>query len=119
MRSRGLFMADTEELHEVPAVHTNAIGTPAVGGTEPTRPKLIFRITSMTRPVTAAQSRTQVERTNSAPRHDERAACQTSQNRTFCAYCTVHPTRAQDAQSRRCADVGTIADGCSSCEGSG
>jgi hypothetical protein len=26
-----LFMADTEELHEVMAVHTNAIGTPAVG----------------------------------------------------------------------------------------
>jgi hypothetical protein len=26
MRSRGLFMADTEELHKVPAVHTNAIG---------------------------------------------------------------------------------------------
>ena len=60
-------MADTEELHEVPAVHTNAIGTPAVGGTEPTRPNLIFRITSMTRPVTAAQSRTSVERTNNAP----------------------------------------------------
>jgi hypothetical protein len=72
-------MADTEELHEVPAVHTNAIGTPAVGGTEPTRPKLIFRITSMTRPVTAAQSRTQVERTNSAPRHDERADYVTGQ----------------------------------------
>jgi hypothetical protein len=69
---------------------------------------VIFRITSMTRPVTAAQSRTQMERTNSAPRHDERATCKTSQNRTFCAYCTVHPTRPQDAQSRR--DLGSMED---------
>jgi hypothetical protein len=27
MRSKGLFMAGMEELHEVMAVHTNAIGT--------------------------------------------------------------------------------------------
>jgi CubicO group peptidase (beta-lactamase class C family) len=54
-------MADTEELHEVPAVHTNAIGIPAVGGTEPIRPKLIFRITSMTRPVTAVAALMLVE----------------------------------------------------------
>jgi hypothetical protein len=56
-----------EELHEVMAVHTNAIGTPAVGGTEPIRPDVIFHITLATRPVTAAQSRTSAERTNSAP----------------------------------------------------
>ena len=35
MRSRGLFIADTEEFHEGLAVHTNAISTPAVGGPEP------------------------------------------------------------------------------------
>ena len=39
----------------------NAIGTAAVGGTEPIRPDVIFGITSMTRPVTAAQSQTSVE----------------------------------------------------------
>jgi hypothetical protein len=50
--------------------------------------------------VTAAQSRSSVERTNTAPATMSGATCQTSQNRTFCACCTVHPTRPQDAQSR-------------------
>lgn len=34
-------------------VHIDAVGTAAVGGREPIRPDAIFRITSMTRPVTA------------------------------------------------------------------
>jgi CubicO group peptidase (beta-lactamase class C family) len=34
-------------------VHVDAIGTAAAGGSEPMRPDAIFRITSMTRPVTA------------------------------------------------------------------
>ena len=87
MSTRGLSKAGLEHLHEVMAghvdagrvpglvlalsradeVHTDAIGTAAIGGSEPIRPDAIFRITSMTRPVTAAQSQTSVERTNSAP----------------------------------------------------
>jgi hypothetical protein len=55
-----------EELHEVMAVHTDAIGAQRSAGTEPIRPDVIFRITSMTRPVTAAQSRASAERTNPA-----------------------------------------------------
>jgi CubicO group peptidase (beta-lactamase class C family) len=35
-------------------VHIDAVGTAAAGGREPIRPDAIFRITSMTRPVTAA-----------------------------------------------------------------
>jgi CubicO group peptidase (beta-lactamase class C family) len=73
MSTRGLSKAGLEHLHEVMAghvdagrvpglvlalsrageVHTDAIGTAAVGGSEPIRPDAIFRITSMTRPVTA------------------------------------------------------------------
>jgi hypothetical protein len=60
-------MAAMDDLHEGMAVHTNATGTPAVSGTEPIRPNMIFRITSMTTPATAAQSRTSAERANSAP----------------------------------------------------
>ncbi len=57
-------------------MRSKGLFTPAVGITEPIRPNVIFR-------------------------HDERTTCHTSQNRTFCAYCTVHPTRPQDAQSRQ------------------
>jgi CubicO group peptidase (beta-lactamase class C family) len=73
MRSQGLSKAGLEELHDamaghvgagqVPGLvlglsrgddsHLDAIGTASVGGTEPIRPDAIFRITSMTRPVTA------------------------------------------------------------------
>ena len=42
--------------------HIDAIGTAAVGGTEPMRPDAIFRITSMTRPVTAVATLMLVER---------------------------------------------------------
>ncbi|MGE5289575.1 MAG: serine hydrolase domain-containing protein [Micromonosporaceae bacterium] len=72
MRTRGLSKAGLERLHEVMAghvsachvpgmvlalsrgddVHMDAIGAAGVGG-EPIRPDAIFRITSMTRPVTA------------------------------------------------------------------
>jgi hypothetical protein len=38
------------------AVHTDAIGARRSAGTEPIRPDVIFRVTSMTRPVTAAHS---------------------------------------------------------------
>src|SRR5260221_5161344 len=73
MRTQGLSKVGLEHLHEVMAghvgagrvpglvlalsrgddVHTDAIGVAAVGGSEPIRPDAIFRITSMTRPVTA------------------------------------------------------------------
>src|SRR5260370_27358417 len=42
-------------------VHTDAIGVAAVGGSEPIRPDAIFRITSMTRPVTAVATLSLVE----------------------------------------------------------
>src|SRR5215472_15123062 len=81
MRSEGLSKAGLERLHEVMAghvaagqvpglvlglsrggdVHVDAIGTSAVGGTEPMRPDAIFRITSMTRPVTAVATLMLVE----------------------------------------------------------
>src|SRR5262249_47781955 len=73
MTTGGLSKAGLELLHEAMAgyvaagrvpglvlglsrggeVHTDAIGTTAAGGSEPMRPDAIFRITSMTRPVTA------------------------------------------------------------------
>jgi CubicO group peptidase (beta-lactamase class C family) len=73
MRTQGLSKASLEQLREVMAghvsagrvpgmvlalsrggdVHVDAIGTAAVGASEPIRPDAIFRITSMTRPVTA------------------------------------------------------------------
>jgi CubicO group peptidase (beta-lactamase class C family) len=82
MRSQGLSKAGLEHLHEVMAghvragrvpglvlglsrgddAHIDAIGTAAVGGTEPMRPDAIFRITSMTRPVTAVATLMLVER---------------------------------------------------------
>jgi CubicO group peptidase (beta-lactamase class C family) len=82
MRSKGLSKAGLERLHELMAghvaagrvpglvlglsqgddVHIDAIGTAAVGGTEPIRPDAIFRITSMTRPVTAVATLMLVER---------------------------------------------------------
>jgi CubicO group peptidase (beta-lactamase class C family) len=82
MSGEGLSKAGLERLHEVMAghvaaglvpglvlgmgrgddVHIDAIGTPAVGGTEPIRPDAIFRITSMTRPVTAVATLMLVER---------------------------------------------------------
>src|SRR5438093_10351451 len=42
-------------------VHVDAIGTKAVGGTEPMRRDTIFRITSMTKPVTAVAAMILVE----------------------------------------------------------
>ena len=82
MSSQGLSDAGLEHLHEVMAghvaagrvpglvlglsrgddVHIDAIGAAAAGGTEPMRPDAIFRITSMTRPVTAAATLMLVER---------------------------------------------------------
>ena len=73
MPTLGLSKAGLEQLHEVMAghvsagrvpglvlalsrggdVYTDAIGTAAVGGSQPLRRDAIFRITSMTRPVTA------------------------------------------------------------------
>jgi len=81
MSSKGLSKAGLEHFHEVMAghvaagrvpglvlglsrgddVHVDAIGTAAVGG-EPIRPDAIFRITSMTRPVTAVATLILVER---------------------------------------------------------
>jgi CubicO group peptidase (beta-lactamase class C family) len=81
MRTPGLSKAGLEHLHEVMAghvdagrvpglvlalsrgddVYTDAIGTAAVGGSEPIRPDAIFRITSMTRPVTAVAALMLVE----------------------------------------------------------
>jgi CubicO group peptidase (beta-lactamase class C family) len=82
MSSQGLSDAGLEHLHEVMAghvaagrvpglvlglsrgddVHIDAIGAAAVGGTEPMRPDAIFRITSMTRPVTAVATLMLVEK---------------------------------------------------------
>src|SRR5215470_12132074 len=82
MHHEGLSKAGLERLHEVMAghvavgrvpglvlglsrgdeVHIDAIGTSAAGGTEPMRPDAIFRITSMTRPVTAVATLVLVER---------------------------------------------------------
>src|ERR1051326_9273311 len=42
-------------------VHVDAIGTKAVGGTEPMRRDTIFRITSMTKPITAVAAMILVE----------------------------------------------------------
>src|SRR5258708_39411055 len=76
MGTQGLSKVGLEHLHEVMAghvgagrvpglvlalsrgddVHTDAIGVAAVGGRGPIRPDAIFRITSMTRPVTAGAS---------------------------------------------------------------
>jgi CubicO group peptidase (beta-lactamase class C family) len=73
MRTRGWPEAGLRQLHEAMAghvsagsapgmvlalsrgddVHMEAIGTAAAGGSEPIRPDAIFRITSMTRPITA------------------------------------------------------------------
>jgi len=73
MRTRGFSKAGLTQLHEVMAghvsagsvpgmvlalgrghdVHIDAIGVAAVDGEEPIRPDAIFRITSMTRPITA------------------------------------------------------------------
>ncbi len=81
MRTQGLSKVGLEHLHEVMAghvgagrvpglvlalsrgddVHTDAIGVAAVGGSEPIRPDAIFRITSMTRPVTAVATLMLVE----------------------------------------------------------
>src|SRR5258708_715459 len=81
MRTQGLSKVGLEHLHEVMAghvgagrvpglvlalsrgddVHTDAIGVAAVGGSEPIRPDAIFRITSMTRPVTAVAALMLVE----------------------------------------------------------
>ena len=81
MHHEGLSKAGLERLHEVMAghvaagrvpglvlglsrgddVHVDAIGTAAVGGTEPMRPDALFRITSMTRPVTAVATLMLVE----------------------------------------------------------
>jgi CubicO group peptidase (beta-lactamase class C family) len=81
MPGGGLSRAGLERLHEVMAghvaagrvpglvlglrrgddTHVDAIGTAAVGGTEPIRPEAIFRITSMTRPVTAVATLMLVE----------------------------------------------------------
>jgi CubicO group peptidase (beta-lactamase class C family) len=81
MLSHGLSKAGLEHLHEVMAghvaagrvpglvlglrrgddSHVDAIGTAAVGGAEPMRPDAIFRITSMTRPVTAVATLMLVE----------------------------------------------------------
>jgi CubicO group peptidase (beta-lactamase class C family) len=81
MPGAGLSKAGLERLHEVMAghvaagvvpglvlglsrgddVHIDAIGTAAVGGTEPIRSDAIFRITSMTRPVTAVATLILVE----------------------------------------------------------
>ena len=82
MSSQGLSDAGLEHLHEVMAghvaagrvpglvlglsrgddVHIDAIGAAAAGGTEPMRLDAIFRITSMTRPVTAVATLMLVER---------------------------------------------------------
>lgn len=81
MPGAGLSKAGLERLHEVMAghvtaghvpglvlgvsrggdVHTDATGTAAVGGSEPIGPDAIFRITSMTRPVTAVAALLLVE----------------------------------------------------------
>jgi CubicO group peptidase (beta-lactamase class C family) len=81
MNAQGLSKPGLERLHEVMAghvgagrvpglvlglsrrgdVHTDAIGTAAVGDSEPMRPDAIFRITSMTRPVTAVATLILVE----------------------------------------------------------
>jgi CubicO group peptidase (beta-lactamase class C family) len=81
MRSQGLSKAGLEHLHDAMAGHVGAgqvpglvlglsrgddthvdgIGTASVGGTEPIRPDAIFRITSMTRPVTAVAALMLVE----------------------------------------------------------
>ena len=81
MGSQGLSKAGLEELHDAMAghvaaglvpglvlglsrgddVHIDAIGTAAAGGLEPIRPDAIFRITSMTRPVTAVAALMLVE----------------------------------------------------------
>jgi CubicO group peptidase (beta-lactamase class C family) len=81
MRSQGLSKAGLEELHDVMAghvaaglvpglvfglsrgddVHIDAIGAAALGGMEPIRPDAIFRITSMTRPITAVAALILVE----------------------------------------------------------
>jgi CubicO group peptidase (beta-lactamase class C family) len=81
MRSQGLSQAGLEQLHEVMAghvavghapglvlglsdggdVHIDAVGTAAVGDSEPIRPDAIFRVTSMTRPVTAVATLLLVE----------------------------------------------------------
>ena len=81
MPTPGLSKAGLEHLHEVMAghvdagrvpglvlalsrggdVHIDAIGTAAIGGSEPIRPDAIFRITSMTRPVTAVAALMLVE----------------------------------------------------------
>ncbi len=42
-------------------VHVDVIGTKALGGGDPTRCDTIFRVTSMTKPVTAAAAMIQVE----------------------------------------------------------
>src|SRR5260370_12223035 len=87
MSTRGLSKAGLEHLHEVMAghvdagrvpglvlalsradeVHTDAIGTAAIGGSEPIRPDAIFRITSMTRPVTAVATLLLVQQGRLAP----------------------------------------------------
>jgi CubicO group peptidase (beta-lactamase class C family) len=81
MRTAGLSKGGLEHLHEVMAgqvragrvpglvlalsrggdVHIDAIGTAAVADREPIRPDAIFRITSMTRPVTAVATLMLVE----------------------------------------------------------
>jgi CubicO group peptidase (beta-lactamase class C family) len=81
MTEPGLSQAGLKQLHQVMAghvtagrvpglalalsrgrdVHLDAIGTAAAGGSEPIRPDAIFRITSMTRPVTAVAALTLVQ----------------------------------------------------------
>ena len=81
MPGGGLSKAGLERLHEVMAghvaagrvpglvlglrrnddTHVDAIGAAAIGGTEPIQPDAIFRITSMTRPVTAVATLILVE----------------------------------------------------------
>src|SRR5215470_13946871 len=80
-RSRGFSRARLGRLHDVMAshvaqgdapgivtalsrhgeVHVDAIGTKAMGGTEPMRRDTIFRITSMTKPITAVAAMILVE----------------------------------------------------------
>src|SRR5256886_7895237 len=81
MRSGGLSKARLGRIHDVMAgyverggvpgivtlvsrrgeVHVDAIGTKAVGGSDPIRRDTIFRITSMTKPIAAAATMILVE----------------------------------------------------------
>ena len=69
------------------------------------RPVRLIRISAQTRSRQAAKPEVSgTGRTGARdlePAQVMSATCQTSQNRTFCADSTVHPTRPQDAQSRQ------------------